>query len=186
MIVLGIAAVAIIAVVVMRTIQQRRSKQLRLRFGPEYAKTMDEMGSRSKAESALIARQARVASFNLVPLAPSDAANFSASWRTLQERFVDNPRQSVVKADVLVRELMLKRGYPIGDFSSRAADISVDHPNVVANFRAAQAIATRNETGIADTEDLRKAIVYYRVLFDDLLEVTPLKVVDVKPVAAVS
>ena len=86
-------------------------------------------------------------------------------------RFVDDPKGVVVQADQLVRELMLKRGYPMGDFERRAADISVDHPAVVENYRAAQAIAARDERGEADTEELRKAVVHYRVLFDEMLEV---------------
>ena len=91
--------------------------------------------------------------------------------KSLQGRFVDNPKAVVVQADQLVRELMLKRGYPMGDFERRAADISVDHPAVVDNYRAAQAIAVRDESGEADTEELRKAVVHYRALFDELLEV---------------
>jgi hypothetical protein len=89
----------------------------------------------------------------------------------LQGRFVDNPKSAVGQADQLVRELMLKRGYPMGDFERQAADISVDHPEVVAHYRAAQAIAVRDGRGEADTEELRKAIVHYRALFDELLEV---------------
>ena len=91
----------------------------------------------------------------------------------MQGRFVDNPKGVVTEADQLVRELMLKRGYPMGDFEHRAADISVDHPAVVANYRAAQAIAARDQRGEADTEELRKAVVHYRALFDELLEVSP-------------
>ena len=97
------------------------------------------------------------------------------TWKDLQGRFVDNPKGAVVQADQLVRELMLKRGYPMGDFERRAADISVDHPEVVAHYRAAQAIAVRDERGEADTEELRKAVVHYRALFDELLEVREAK-----------
>ena len=93
----------------------------------------------------------------------------------MQGRFVDNPKEVVVQADQLVRELMLKRGYPMGDFERRAADISVDHPAVVENYRAAQAIAARDERGEADTEELRQAVVHYRVLFDEMLEVREAK-----------
>jgi hypothetical protein len=106
-----------------------------------------------------------------VPLSPSDAARFSDAWATLQTRFVDNPRGTVVEADRLVRDLMIKRGYPMADFEHRAADISVDHPQLVETYRAAQTIAARDERGEASTEELRKAVVYYRALFDELLEV---------------
>jgi hypothetical protein len=104
-------------------------------------------------------------------LAPPDAARFTQAWNALQSRFVDDPKAVVVQADQLVRELMLKRGYPMGDFERRAADISVDHPTVVEIYRAAQAIAVRDQRGEADTEELRKAVVHYRALFDELLEV---------------
>jgi hypothetical protein len=110
---------------------------------------------------------------NITPLAPADAARFSQAWNALQSRFIDNPKGVVGQADHLVRELMVKRGYPMGDFERRAADISVDHPGVVTTYRAAQAIALRDERGEADTEELRKAVVHYRTLFDELLEVKP-------------
>ena len=140
-------------------------------FGPEYERTVTELGSRAKGESELKAREKRVERLEILPLAPSEAARFSEAWQALQSRFVDNPKGVVVQAEQLVRELMAKRGYPMGDFEQRAGDISVDHPDVVANYRAAQAIAVRDQRGSADTEELRKAVVHYRALFDELLEV---------------
>jgi hypothetical protein len=109
------------------------------------------------------------------PLAPAEAAQFTQAWNALQSRFVDNPKGVVAQADQLVRELMLKRGYPMGDFERRAGDISVDHRTIVESYRAAQAIAVRDERGVADTEELRQAVVYYRALFDELLEVNVAK-----------
>ena len=109
------------------------------------------------------------------PLAPAEAAQFTQAWNALQSRFVDNPKGVVAQADQLVRELMLKRGYPMGDFERRSGDISVDHPTIVESYRAAQAIAVRDERGVADTEELRQAVVYYRALFDELLEVNVAK-----------
>jgi hypothetical protein len=150
---------------------QKQSHKLQERFGPEYDRTVNEYGSRTKAESELKAREKRVERLEIVPLAPSEAARFSEAWGALQGRFVDNPKGVVVQAEQLVRELMEKRGYPMGDFERRAADISVDHPDVVANYRSAQAIALRDQRGGADTEELRKAVVHYRALFDELLEV---------------
>jgi hypothetical protein len=155
--------------------QKKQSHRLQQRFGPEYGRTVDELGSQTKAESELKAREKRVELFKLVPLAPSEGARFSQAWKVLQGRFVDNPKGVVVQADQLVRELMLKRGYPMGDFERRAADISVDHPAVVDNYRAAQAIAVRDERGEANTEELRKAVVHYRALFNELLEVREAK-----------
>ena len=151
--------------------RKKQSRRLKEHFGPEYGLSVENLGSRSKAESDLKAREKRVEHLTIVPLSPSEAARFSETWKDLQGRFVDNPKSAVAQADQLVRELMLKRGYPMGDFERRAADISVDHPEVVAHYRAAQAIAVRDGRGEADTEELRKAVVHYRALFDELLEV---------------
>jgi len=162
-----------IAVIVWLVMQRQRSLRLKQRFGPEYDLTVSEFGSRTKAEAELTTREKRVARLNLVPLTAADAVRFTQAWGALQGRFIDNPKGVVAEADQLVRELMAKRGYPMGDFELRAADISVDHPGVVATYRAAQAIATRDERGEADTEELRKAVVHYRTLFDELLGVAP-------------
>lgn len=164
----GVVVLALIALGAWLFYQKQQSQRLQQRFGPEYGRTVDKLGDRTKAESELKTREKRVERLNIVPLAPSEAARFSQAWKALQGRFVDNPKAVVVQADQLVRELMLKRGYPMGDFERRAADISVDHPAVVDNYRAAQAIAVRDER---DTEELRKAVVHYRALFDELLEV---------------
>ncbi len=150
--------------------RRKESVRLQQQFGPEYGRTVERLGNRAKAEAELAAREKRVERLNITPLAPADAARFSQAWSTLQGRFVDNPKGVVVQADQLVYELMQKRGYPMGDFERRAADISVDHPGVVANYRAARAIALRDGRGEADTEELRKAVVHYRALFDELLE----------------
>ena len=150
---------------------QKQSHKLRERFGPEYDRTVTDLGSRTKGESELTARETRVERLEILPLAPLEPARFSEAWQALQSRFVDNPKGVVVQAEQLVRELMEKRGYPMGDFERRAGDISVDHPDVVVNYRAAQAIALRDQKGTADTEELRKAVVHYRALFDELLQV---------------
>jgi hypothetical protein len=151
--------------------RKKQSHRLQDHFGPEYDRTVNELGSRTKGESDLMAREKRVGRLEILPLAPPEAARFTEAWRALQSRFVDNPKGVVVEAEQLVRELMEKRGYPMGDFERRAGDISVDHPDVVANYRSAQAIAVRDQQGSADTEELRKAVVYYRALFDELLEI---------------
>ncbi len=151
--------------------KKRRSQRLQQRFGPEYGRTVEDLRSRTKAESELKKRETRVEHLNIVPLTPSEAAKFNQAWEAVQGRFVDSPKDAVVQADQLVCELMLKRGYPMGDFERRAADISVDHPAVVANYRAAQAIALRDARGEVDTEELRKAVVHFRALFNELLEV---------------
>ena len=171
-----LAAMLIVAVIAAvawshRQKKRRHTQRLQQRFGPEYARTVEQLGDRNKAEAELEAREKRVGEFNITPLTPADAARFGQAWNSLQSRFVDDPKAAVVQADQLVYELMAKRGYPMGDFERRAADISVVHPGVVANYRAARAIALRDERGEASTEELRKAVVHYRALFQELLEV---------------
>ena len=167
----GIAVVVVIAIAALLFYQRNRSLKLKQRFGPEYDRTVQTLGSRTKAEAELKAREARVEKFNIVPLLPAEAERLHQAWVALQSRFVDDPKGVVIQANQLVRELMLKRGFPMGDFERLAADISVDHPEVVSNYRAAQAIADRDARGDADTEELRNAVVHYRALFDELLEV---------------
>lgn len=176
-ILLAAALIVVVVAIAAAYYARRRKESVRLQqqFGPEYGRTVERLGNRAKAEAELAAREKRVERLNITPLAPADAARFSQAWSTLQGRFVDNPKGVVVQADQLVYELMQKRGYPMGDFERRAADISVDHPGVVANYRAARAIALRDERGAADTEELRKAVVHYRALFDELLEAREVK-----------
>jgi len=106
-------------------------------------------------------------------LSHEDHQRLGDQWQSLQRDFVDDPAGSIDRADALVRDVMRARGYPMSDFEHRAEDISVDHPHVVQKFRAAHAIAERHQQGQASTEDLRQALVYYRDLFDDLLEAHP-------------
>lgn len=175
--ILAIILIAIVVAVVAWAIMQRqRSLRLKRRFGPEYDLTVSEFRSQGKAEAELVAREKRVAGLKIVPLTPADAFRFSQAWNTLQGRFIDSPKGVVAEADQLVRELMAKRGYPMGDFERMAADVSVDHPTVIATYRAAQAIAARDARGEADTEQLRQAVVYCRTLFDELLGIAPEKI----------
>jgi len=166
-----LVALGVAAWLITREVRRRQSRRLQQRFGSEYSRVVSERGDRTKAEAELIAREKRVERLELVALSSQDAAKFSEAWGELQTRFVDNPRGVVVEADRLVRDLMVKRGYPMADFERRAADISVDHPAVVEAYRSARAIAVRDQRGEASTEELRKAVVYYRTLFDELLEV---------------
>lgn len=166
-----VAAIVAAAWLISREQRRRQSQRLQSRFGPEYARVVAETGSQAKAESELVARQQRVEKLKIIPLSPADAERFRTAWNAIQARFVDNPKEAVVEADVLVRDLMVKRGYPTGVFERRAADISVDHPKVVETYRSARAIAVRDQQGQANTEELRQAVVYYRALFDELLEV---------------
>jgi hypothetical protein len=166
-IVLVICIVAV-AVLAWFLLTKRRTQKLRARFGPEYDHALKEHGSR--AEAILERREKRVEKYHIVKLTSEDRERFVQAWRNEQSRFVDDPKGAVLEADHLVEEVMLTRGYPMGEFEQRAADVSVDHPLVVDNYRAAHAIAMQAERGDATTEDLRKAMVYYRVLFEDLLE----------------
>jgi hypothetical protein len=167
-IVLAVVVVAVLAVVFF--LQQRtRSQKLHSKFGGEYDRAVEETGSRRKAELDLQDRARRVEAFNIHPLAAADRDRFVDSWRKVQSEFVDDPRSAVVHADVLLGDVMSTRGYPVGDFSQRAADLSVDHPVVVSNYRAAHDIALRQAGGDATTEDLRQAMVHYKSLFQELV-----------------
>ena len=171
-----LTTLVIVAVLIMLALaawlshRRRQSLDLQQRFGSEYGRAIDAFGNRDKAEAELRSREKRVQGLHIVPLVPADAERFAAQWVALQARFVDSPKGTLQEADRLVREVMLRRGYPMGDFERRAADISVDHPAVVDHFRQAQAIAQRDRHDQADTEELRKAVVHYRALFDELLE----------------
>jgi hypothetical protein len=156
--------------------QRRRSEELRERFGPEYQRAIDELGDPSRAESELAAREKRVEKFDIRPLTTKEHDRFAQAWHSTQSHFVDEPTAAIKQAERLVTDLMRIRGYPISDFDQRAADISVDHPDVVENYRAARAIAIANEREAASTEQLRQALVHYRALFEDLLEIgTPME-----------
>jgi hypothetical protein len=160
-------AVVVIAVVLM---QKRRSDEIRGKFGPEYERLVRERGDPRHVERELDDRVQRVKQLHIQPLSPEHRARFAEAWRSDQARFVDDPKAAVVEADRLVADLMQVRGYPVGDFEQRAADVSVDHPHVVQNYRTAHDIAVREQRGEASTEDLRKAMVHYRALFEDLLD----------------
>ena len=165
-----IVAVVVIAAIGFLLARERRSKQLRQRFGPEYDRVLRKEGEVRRAEGVLQMRAKRHDKFSLRPLSESSRLDFAGRWKAVQSQFVDEPKGAVAQADLLVNEVMVARGYPMADFEQRAADISVDHPVVVENYRAANAIARRHNAGEASTEDLRQAMVHYRSLFEELLE----------------
>lgn len=168
-IVIVVAVLIVIALVVWAFMRQRRTERLRERFGPEYDRTMVETGRRRHAESELQERERRREQLEVRPLTPAARDRYLESWRVTQGRFVDAPGEAVSQADLLVTEVMRERGYPIDDFERRSADISVDHPHLVNDYRAAHAISLANDNGRASTEDLRQAMVHYRSLFEELL-----------------
>lgn len=150
--------------------RKRRTERLRTQFGGiEYTRAVQEGGGRRKAEAALDKRADRVEGMHIRPLAAGDRARFVESWGRVQARFVDGPGGAVTDADRLLGDVMSTRGYPVSDFEQRAADISVDHPRVLENYRAAHETALRQTRGQASTEDLRQAMIHYRTLFEDLV-----------------
>lgn len=167
-----VAAIVVIALAVWAATRQRRTGRLQERFGPEYERTVAESGGRWEAERELVQRQERREQLDIRPLAPDAQRRYTEEWRLVQERFVDDPAGSVREADRLVGQVMRERGYPMDDFEQRAADVSVDHPGVVDDYRTAHDIATQSERDEAETEDLRRAMIHYRSLFTDLLETT--------------
>lgn len=154
-------------------LRKRRSTtaELRKRFGPEYERAVQTHGSARLAEAKLADRETRVEKLNIRDLDPAERERFVGQWQVVQSRFVDYPKGAVTEADELVSSLMQTRGYPVADFDQRAADISVDHPLVVNNYRSAHAIALRLNRNEASTEDLRTAMIHYRSLFEDLVQV---------------
>jgi FtsZ-interacting cell division protein ZipA len=162
--------VVLIAVAAFFYFRQRRSANLRKQFGPEYKRAVEQYGDQRKAEAELAEREKRVRKLDIRGLTRDEQNRFSDNWKKTQAHFVDAPSPAVSEADGLVKELMLARRYPVGEFEQRAADISVDHPEVVNNYRSAHEIAERNKSGKATTEDLRQAMVHYRSLFEELLE----------------
>jgi hypothetical protein len=165
-----IAATAIAIVVARSANSRKRTARLKERFGPEYERTLGETGEQRAAEDELAARQRRRDKLDIVALSPQARERYAASWRAVQTAFIDNPSSAVGDADRLVIEVMRERGYPIEDFDQRAADISVDHPAVVDNYRAAHRISLSQQQGNVDTEQERQAFVHYRALFEKLLE----------------
>ena len=145
--------------------------RLREQFGPEYKHAVRKYGDARKAEAELAEREKRVRKLEIRRLTQGEQSLYEEEWRKIQARFVDEPSKAVGEADGLIKEVMRTRGYPVGDFDQRAADVSVDHPNVVTNYRAGREIAGRNKSGEATTDDLRQAMMHYRSLFEELMEV---------------
>lgn len=168
-ILLAAAVVVLLAVVAWLLIERQRTDRLRSRFGPEYKRAVEDTGDRRAAEAELEARQRRVEALDIKELPIPERDRYAEAWRQVQSRFVDDPRAAVVDADQLIAQVMEARGYPIAEFEQRAADISVDHPGVVEHYRIAHEISTRRDDLSSSTEDLRRAMVHYRALFDDLL-----------------
>ena len=165
-----VAVIVAVGIAILFSMRKRRTGKLRAQFGgTEYARAVKEGGSQRKAEAALDKRAERVEGLHIRPLSPGDRARFVESWRKVQARFVDGPAGAVTEADQLLGDVMSTRGYPVSNFEQRAADISVDYPLVLENYRAAHEIAVRQTRGQASTEELRQAMIHYRTLFEELV-----------------
>ena len=173
--IVGFAVVAflVVAALAWGIVRKRRSEALKHRFGAEYERAVAMSGSRARAEADLLSRTKRVERLDIHPLSAADHDRFAERWRSTQASFVDEPARAVSDADTLVMDVMRARGYPVSDFDQRAADLSVDHPGFVQNYREARALALSSQRGEARTEELRQAIVHYRALFEHLLEARP-------------
>jgi FtsZ-interacting cell division protein ZipA len=170
MIIIGIVAIAIVVVIAALLYERKRkSERLRQQFGPEYDRAVHQHGDARQAEAVLLEREKRVEKFSIRPLPPADRDRYATEWAAVQKRFVDDPSMAVTQAEKLVTAVMVARGYPMGDFEQRAADISVNYPGVVQNYRSAREITLRHAQGKSSTEDLRQSMVYFRSLFDELL-----------------
>jgi hypothetical protein len=163
-----IAAVVVVALIAMAA-RQRRTTALRQRFGPEYDRAVEAGEGKRAAEADLLDRQRQRAQLDIRPLPEGMRVRFAREWQEVQERFVDQPSDAVVAADGLVYSVMEARGYPMGDFDAQADLVSVDHPEVVENYRFAHGIRERAQAQQASTEDLREALLRYRSLFNELL-----------------
>lgn len=168
-ILLAIVVVILILVAIVLWMRSRRSDALKSRFGPEYSRAVHDTGDEHKAEKVLAERERRVAKYPIKPLSREMRDHFVETWRTVQAQFVDDPAYAVGRADDLLGEVMLARGYPLHDFDQRAEDLSVDHPDVVQHYRIGHDIALSHMQGEATTEELRTAMIHFRALFDDLV-----------------
>lgn len=165
----ALGVVITMVALVWMAVRNRRTTQLKSRFGPEYRRVASAEGGSAQAESILLAREKRVKKLDIKPLTESQRNEFADIWEHAQAEFVDDPVAAVTHADVLVQEVMNVRGYPVADFEQRVADVSVDHPAVVQNYRLAHEIAERNDNEDVSMEKLREAMLHYRALFADLL-----------------
>lgn len=165
-----IVAILVIAGLGWKLFHRQHTKKLRSQFGPEYDRTIEQYGEQAKAEKDLEARQKRMEKASIRPLTTNERERFADRWQVVQSSFVDDPAATIREADRLIVEIMMARGYPMVEFEGRAEDLSVDHPLVVNHYRTAHEITLKHQRGAANTEELRRAVVCYRELFEELLE----------------
>jgi hypothetical protein len=165
-----VAAMVAAAAVVWRALQTRRTRTLQDRFGPEYDRTLEGSGNKRDAEAELRARAERREQLDIRPLPAAARERYVDEWQRVQALFVDDPQGAVHDGDMLIQSVMRDRGYPVDDFEQRSADVSVDHPNVVENYRQGHRLANASARGDGTTEDLRQAMRHYRALFEELVD----------------
>lgn len=169
-IIVAVLLLIVVGLLGMALVRFQRSKRLKDRFGPEYDRIVDRVGDKRKAEEELKGRLDHVQNLNIRSLSAEEVNRFALEWQNIQTEFVDSPLASVQKANRLIKEVMATRGYPVEDFEQRAADISVDYPELVANYRELHAIATKGEREKINTEEMRQAMVAGRELFETLVQ----------------
>ena len=167
---IAIGVVVVLGVVTWNALARRRTSRLQDRFGPEYDRMVGTAENKREAESDLAARQERRGQLDIRPLSQAARARYIENWQVVQAQFVDDPSVAVASADSLIQSVMSERGYPVEDFEQRAADVSVDHPQVVENYRDGHRLAEASKGGTGSTESLRQAMRHYRVLFEELVE----------------
>jgi hypothetical protein len=168
-IVIAVVVVLVIVVAIAAVASRRRRHHLQQRFGSEYDRTVEGADRRREAERDLRDREARHDELELRPLSEASRQRYTEQWQDMQSGFVDRPQVAVADADRLITDLMRERGYPVDDFDTRSELVSVDHPDVVENYRTAHGIAARTVEGRTSTEDLRQAVISYRALFEEML-----------------
>ena len=169
-ILIAAAVVLIVALLLLKRSKRKKTEELQGQFGPEYDRTLETAESKRAAEEELAARRERREQLEIKPLSSAARERYTSQWQTVQAQFVDNPGAAVASADHLIQTVMSERGYPVQDFETRAADISVDHPQVVENYRKGHQLSEKSSNGDGSTEDLRQAMRHYRALFDELVE----------------
>jgi cytoskeletal protein RodZ len=169
-ILIAIGAVIVLGVIAWQLVRQQRTRKLRDEFGPEYQRTVSSADSKREAEAELAARKERRGKLDIRPLSAEERARYTEEWQAVQAQFVDDPQGAVMRSDSLIQSVMADRGYPMEDFEQRAADVSVDHPRVVENYREGHRLFQRTSAGDGTTEDLRQAMRAYRKLFVELVD----------------
>jgi hypothetical protein len=170
-IVIAVLAVVVIGLIITLIVMRVRSRRLKSKFGPEYDYTLEKSGDRRTAEAELNERQKRLTRLEIHSLSDAERDRYHREWIDIQAGFVDDPAGAVDRANRIITEVMIARGFPVADFEQRSADLSVNYPNSVPGYREATSITMKSHDGAASTEELRQALVKFHSLFDELVEI---------------